>query len=158
MQNRREEKDVLMVTQWEGRYVMESYLAQPHYSSCTILDENLVTVQMNPTKVTIDKPIYVGLSALDISKIVRFYYGFMKKLVPNDNLKLLHMDTDSFIIELKNHDIYQHMKESLNEFDRSDYPIEQNKKVPGKMCDEIGGEKVMTHFIGLRSKAYAYKV
>ena len=87
---------------------------------------------MNTTTVTLDKTIYVGLSVLDISKIVmyKFYYDFMKKHVPNDKLKVLYMDTDSFIIELKNHDIYLLVKENFNEFDTSNYPMDNRWRIP----------------------------
>ena len=99
LQNRRNEKDVRIVTKWAGRYGMEALISKPNNSSCTILDENVVIVQMSQTFVTLDRPIYVGLAVLDISKIVmyKFHYNFITKSVLHNNLNLLCMDTDLFI-------------------------------------------------------------
>ena len=82
-----------------------------------------------------------------------------------ENLKLLYMDTDSLIMEIKTDDFYNDVKNDLvQEFDTSDYPKDNiygirlvNKKVLGKFKDELNW-KIMEEFIGLRSKLYAYKV
>ena len=53
----------------------------------------------------------------------RFYYDFIKNTF---QIISSYMDTDGYIIELKNHDIYQLMKKNLNEFDTSNYPIDNH--------------------------------
>ena len=57
---------------------------------------------MNKTKVKMNKPIYLGLSILDISKtlLYEFLYDYMKPKY-NDNIKLCYIDTDSFIMNIK---------------------------------------------------------
>ena len=57
---------------------------------------------MKETKVKMDKPIYLGLSILEISKTLmyEFWYDYMKPKY-NDNVKLCYMDTDSFIMNIK---------------------------------------------------------
>ena len=63
---------------------------------------------MKKTKVKMNKPIYLGLSILEISKtlIYEFWYGYMKPKY-GDNVKLCYMDTDSFIMHIKIEDFYK---------------------------------------------------
>ena len=60
---------------------------------------------MKKTKVKMNKPIYLGLSILEISKILmyEFWYDYMKPKY-NDNVKLCYMDTDSFVMHIKTND------------------------------------------------------
>ena len=73
------------------------------------------------------------------------------------------MDTDSLIYNIETDDFYKDIAEDvLNRFDTSGYnpnrplPVGLNKKVIGLMKDELGGE-IMTEFVTLRPKMYAYK-
>ena len=110
-----------------------------------------------------NKPIYLGLSILDISKILmyEFWYDFMKPKYDN-NVKLCYMDTDSFIINMKTEDFYKDIARNVeNRFDNSNYevnrplPMGKNKKVIGLMKDELGGE-IIAEFVTLRPKTYSY--
>ena len=112
-----------------------------------------------------NEPIYIGMRILDISKncMYDFYYNIMKERY-REKIKLLYMDTDSLIMEIKTDDFYADVKSMIHEFDTSDYPKDNpyglplvNKKVLGKFKDEVNG-KVIEEFIGLRSKLYAFKV
>ena len=60
---------------------------------------------MKKTKVKMNKPIYLGLSILEISKILmyKFWYDYMKPKYDN-NVKLCYMDTESFIMNTKTND------------------------------------------------------
>ena len=118
---------------------------------------------MKKTKVKTNKPIYLGLSILEISKILmyKFWYDYMKPKY-NDNVRLCYMDTDSFIRNIKTNDFYKDIANDVyNRFDTSNYgvnrplPIGKNKKVIGLMKDELGGEIIM-EFIALRPKTYSY--
>ena len=110
-----------------------------------------------------NKPIYLGLSILEISKILmyEFLYDYMKPKYDN-NIKLCYMDTDSFIINIKTEDFYKDIASDVeNRFDTSNYevnralPTRKNKKVIGLMKDELGGE-IITEFVTLRPKTYSY--
>ena len=114
-----------------------------------------------------NKPVYLGQSILDLSKLVmyEFHYDYM---VPKyeDKLKLCYMDTDSFVYEIKTDDFYGDISKDVRErFDTSGYdsrderplPVGENKKVIGLMKDELGG-KIMTEFVALRPKLYAYRM
>ena len=90
-----------------------------------------------------------------------FYYNFLKPWYPDGKVRLLYTDTDSFILEFLTDDIYDDMQSNLNEYNTSKYSSDHRlhsqvyKKVVGKFKDELGG-KLMTEFVGLRSKLYSY--
>ena len=120
---------------------------------------------MNKTEVKMNKPIYLGLSILDISKILmyEFWYDYMKPKCGND-VKLYYMDMDSFIISIKTKDFYKDIANDVEKrFDTSNYevkrplPTGKNKKVIGLMKDELG-EKIITEFVTLRPKSYSYLI
>ena len=118
---------------------------------------------MNKTNVKMNKPIYLGLSILDISKILmyEFWYDYMKPKY-YDNVKLCYMDTDSFVMYIKTNDFYKDIANDVEKrFGTSNYevnrplPIGKNKKVIGLMKYELGG-KIITEFVTLRPKTYSY--
>ena len=115
-----------------------------------------------------NKPIYLGLSILEISKILmyEFWYDYMKPKY-NDNVKLCYMDTDTFVMNIKTNihfvmNIYEDTANDVEKrFDTSNYevnrplPTGKNKKVIGLMKDELGGNIIM-EFVTLRPKTYSY--
>ena len=118
---------------------------------------------MKKTKVKMNKPIYLGLSILEISKILmyEFWYDYMKPKY-NNNVKLCYMDTDSLIMDIKMNYFYKDIASDVeNRFDTSNYEVNRplrmgrNKKVIGLMKDELGG-KIITEFVTLRPKTYLY--
>ena len=139
-------------------------VSEPNFHTMKLIDDNLAIIKMKKVKVKMNKPIYLGLSILDISKITmyEFWYDFMKSKYGN-RAKLCYMDTDSFIINIKTEDFYKDISENVMErFDTSNYiydrplPKNVNKKVLGLTKDELGGG-IITEFIALRPKAYSYK-
>ena len=62
---------------------------------------------MKKIKVKINKPVYLGLSILGISKTLmyEFWYDYIK-VKYQYNAELCYMNTDSFIIHIKTKDIY----------------------------------------------------
>lgn len=139
-------------------------ISKPTFLDRTILSENISVIHLRKSSYRLDKPIYLGFTILDISKILMFdfHYGKMKREY-GDKLKLCYSDTDSMIYSVKTDDFYADMVNDINSYDTSNYPNEHfcfssvNKKVLGKMKDECNGE-IITHFCGLRSKLYAYKI
>ena len=80
---------------------------------------------MEKTKVKMSKPIYLGLSILEISEILIYevWYDYMKPKYGN-NVKLCYMDTDSFIMNIKVNDFYDDIANDVeNRFDTSNYEV-----------------------------------
>ena len=69
---------------------------------------------MKNIKVKINKSKYLGLSILEITEILmyEFWYDYIKPQY-QDNVKLCHMDADSFIIYIKAEDVYE---DAANDF------------------------------------------
>ena len=118
---------------------------------------------MNKTKVKMNKPTYLGLSILEISKLLmyEFWYYYMKPKY-EDNVKLCYMDTDSFMMNIKTEDSYKDVaNDAAKRFDTSNYEVDRplstgkNKRVIGLMKDEFG-VKIITEFVTLRPKTYSY--
>ena len=136
---------------------------KPTFKDHVIFNEHLVGVHQLKTQIMLNKPVYVGVAILDLSKVLMydFHYGVIKKEFGN-KATLLGTDTDSLKYSIECDDLYQWMNERKHYFDLSDYPKdhfcydEKNKKVIGKMKDEMNSE-IMTEFIGLRAKMYAQK-
>src|SRR5688572_22739015 len=143
------------------------FAAKTSYDTRTIFDENLIAIHMKKTKLFYNKPIYLGMSILDLSKTLmyNFHYNYIKKKY-GDRSKLLFTDTDSLAYEIKTDDFYADIAPDIrSRFDTSDYPKDHssgiengvNKKVIGKFKDEAAGKQI-EEFIGLRSKLYSYKM
>ena len=160
MENIRKYRDIKLVTTDKKRNTLVSEL---NYHTMNYISEDLSIIEMNKTEVKMNKPIYLGLSILDISKILmyQFWYDYMKPKY-NDNVKLCYMDTDSFVMNIKTKDFYRDISSDVNKrFDTSNYevnrplPTGKNKNVIGLMKDELGG-KIITAFVTLRPKTYSY--
>ena len=161
MENVRKRVNVKIVRSDEEEKILK-FVAKPTFTRQEIFNPFLVGIQNHKEKVLLNKPIYVGMSVLDLSKhlMYDFYYNHLKKLYTH-NIRLLYTDTDSVIIHVTTEDIYADMMKHADLYDTSNYsPDHQlfsdtNKKVIGKFKDELGG-KVLTEFIGIRPKMYSY--
>ena len=160
MENIRKHREIKLVTTDKKR---SKLVSEPNFYTINLISEDLSIIEMKKTKVKMNKPIYLGLSILDISKILmyEFWYDYMKPKYDN-NVKLCYMDTDGFIINIKKEDFYKDIASDVeNRFDTSNYevnrplPTRENKKVIGLMKDELRGE-LITEFVTLRPKTYSY--
>ena len=143
---------------------VDKILRSPLLNDWIIYNEDLASFEIYPSCVTLNKPRAVGLTVLELSKLLMYdfhYNYFLKKF---ENVKVLLSDTDSFCYYIKTKkDFYKTIKEDLDWFDFSNYNKEHenyntdNHLVPGKMKDEMGG-KIIDEFVGLRSKMYSLTV
>ena len=162
MENIRKHSDIKLATTDKKR---SKLVSEPNYHAINYISEDLSIIEMNKTKVEMNKPIYLGLSILEISKILmsEFWYDYVTPKY-NDNIKLCYVDTDSFVRNIKTEDFYKDIASDIEKrFDTSNYkvnrplPTGKSKKVIGLMKDELGG-KIITEFFSLRPKTYLYLI
>ena len=159
MENIRKRVDVRLVTSKEK---LSKLASKPTYVSSKIFNENLVAVHKIKETLTMNRPAYIGMCILDLSKTLMydFHYNYIKHKYGN-KAKLLFTDTDSLTYEIETKDAYKDFFKDKSKFDNSDYNKESpfyntaNKKVIGKFKDEAAGVPVV-EFVGLRSKMYSY--
>ena len=65
MENVRNHRDIKIVTTNKKR---NELVSEPNYHTTKHTSENLLIIEMKKTKVKMDKPIYLGMSILHISK------------------------------------------------------------------------------------------
>lgn len=164
MENMRARVNIKVKNTWKGRFGVRKLIALPNFKRFNILDEDLVVVHLNKTNIIMDKPVAVGMSVLDLSKVImyEFFYNHLKPKY-GENIRMAYTDTDSFIMEVKTDCFYSDMQQSIEMYDTNDYAESNifnmprcNKKVPGLFKDELNGE-ILTEFGGLRSKMYCVK-
>jgi hypothetical protein len=147
-------------------------VAKPTYASRKVFkgvdgEASIVAVQRHRTCVVLNKPVYIGLAVLDLSKLqmVSFLYGEMKPRY-GDKVRVLYTDTDSFVLEVETDDLYADMARDGHLYDTSNYkagPLKaladanpSKEKRLGLMKDEFGG-RVIHSFVGLKPKMYSLK-
>ena len=164
MENIRNRVNVKLVSSEDQ---LRKLTAKPNYESRKIFNEKLVSVHLKTISLTMNKPVYLGMSILDLSKIIMydFHYEYIKPKY-GDKAKLLFTDTDSFLYEIQTEDFYKDISGDVcDRFDTSNYPKDHpsgiptgiNKKVLGMFKDEAAG-KPIKEFVGLRAKLYSYKM
>jgi hypothetical protein len=160
----RNRQNVRIVTTMEDAL---RYNKKPTVQNVIPINETTCVFMMKRLAVTLNKPIFVGVSVLDIAKSImynhhtegmqRFYGG---------NCRLLYTDTDSFIYHIKTDDVYKDMASRSDVYDMSEYPPDhpyfgvfhdpQNKKVLGKFKDECAGS-VIAQVVCPRPKMYTIR-
>ncbi|XP_048583266.1 uncharacterized protein LOC116615318 [Nematostella vectensis] len=164
MENIRNRVDIRLVT---NESQARKLISKPNYQHRTIFCESLAAIHMKKTKLVFDKPVYLGMSILDLSKTLMydFHFNYIKQKY-GEKARLLFTDTDSLMYEIETGDFYEDISPDVKSvFDTSNYPKDHlscietgvNKKVIGKFKDEAGGKQI-TEFVGLRAKLYAFEM
>ena len=144
MENVRKHIDIKLVATGKRR---NQLVSEPNYHTAKWFSEVLLTLEMKKIKVKINKPVYLGLSILEIRKRLMYelWCDYIKPKYQN-NAKLWYMNTDKFIIYIKTEDVYEDIANDVEKgFDTSSYevnrplPTRKNKRVIGLMKDELGG-------------------
>jgi len=154
------------LTKSDGRYGAEAMIAKPNFHSRSVFAGNLIAIEMRKLEVKFNKPIYVGMCILDISKVClyEFHHEYMSPMY-RDKCKIMYTDTDSLIYHIECDDVYKNMKRDIARFDTNDYDPADNvysmhsreQKSTRLMKDENNGA-IMTELVGLIAKMYAVKV
>ena len=155
MESVRKHRDIKLVRTDKRR---NQLVSESNYHTTKYFSEDLLPIE---NKIKMNKPIYLGMSILGISKtrMYEFWYDFIKPKYQK-NVKICYMDTDSFIIHIKTEDFYKDIADYIKKwFETSNYsendkiplPGGMSKKVVGLMKDELGG-KTMIEFVALRPK------
>ena len=89
MENVRKHRDIKLVATDKRR---NQLVSEPNYHTTKWFSENLLAIEMKKTKVKMNKPVYLGLSVLEISKTLmyEFWYDYMKPKY-GDNVKLCYI-------------------------------------------------------------------
>ena len=158
-ENLRKRVDIRLVTDEKK---LDKLTSKPTYVISKIFNENLMAVHKVKETLTQNRPAYVGMCILDLSKMLMydFHYNYIKKKYGN-RARLIFTDTDSLTYEIEAEDVYKDFWNDKEMFNNSDYPensqyyCNANKKVIGKFKDEACGVPI-AEFIGLRNKMYSY--
>ena len=97
------------------------WIYKPSHMPHKIFENDLVTTRKNKVTLTLNKPAYIGMRILELSKVLmyEFHYDYIKNKYGN-NSKLLFRDTDGLMYEIKTEDVYEDFS-SNKMFDFSNY-------------------------------------
>ena len=124
MENVRKYGDIKLVTTEKRR---NHLVSEPNYQTTKLFTEKLLAIEMKKTQIIMNKPAYLGLSILDLSKTVMYecWCDYVKPKY-GEKARLCYMDTDSFIFHVKTNDIYKDIAEDIEKrFDTSNYEIDR---------------------------------
>ena len=126
-------------------------------------NETLAGIHLDPSKIILNKPSYVGITALELSKTLMYdFFYYNVKVKYSDRARLQMTDTDSFLLEIQTDDWYDDIRDEVQTlYDTSAYPENHpaglprvNEKVVGLWKDEYKGRTV-NEYAGTCSKSYA---
>ena len=164
MENVTKHRDIKLVTSDVKR---NKLVSKPNYYTTKRFSEYLLAIEMKKTKVKINKPVYLGMSILDISRTLmyKFWYDYIKSKY-EDRAKLCYTDTDSFIVHIIPEDFFVDISDDVerwfdtsnhDENDKRPFHIGKNKKVIRLFKDQLE-RKNIKEFCALRAKTYAYLI
>ena len=136
MENLRNQRNIKLVTTDKRRNQLAS---EPNYHTTKYSSENVLAIEMIKTKVKMNKPVYLGMSILDISKTLmyEFWYDYGKQKY-HDKAKLCYMNTNSFIIHIKTKDCYEDIADNVEKwFDTSNYSENDKRPLPRDLSKKI---------------------
>ena len=120
MENVRKHKNIKLACSERKRKL---YASKVNYKNTIRFSDKLLAMDMRRVKVEMNKPVYLGLCILDLSKIVmyEFHYDYMKPKYGH-KAKLMYMDTDSLVYHVETEDFYKDIARDVEKrFDTSNY-------------------------------------
>ena len=129
-----------------------------------IFDNNLAAICKTKTTLMFNKPVYVGMCTLELSKVPCMNtIVVLSKAHMATNLRLLVTDTYSLMYEIKTENVYGDFNNNKEMLDFSNYSAmskyedDSNALVVGKMNDKMSGISI-EEFVGLNPKMYSILV
>ena len=158
MENLRTRANVRLVN--NGKEFLK-YTSRPSHVTHKIFGKNYAVIQEMKLVLTLNKPIYVGFTVLELSKwlIYDCHYNFIKN---HFDAEFLFTGTDSLTYEITSEDVYEELFKHKHLFDFSNYPKdskffdETSKKNIGKMKDGSEG-KIIGEFCRIKVKDVFYE-
>ena len=101
IENLRNHRDIKLVTSEKRR---KRLISEPNYHSCKTFSDHLMAIEMKKTRVKVNKPLYLGMSTLDISKTFMYnfwYYYFKQSMGLEQNYVIRILIALLFILKLK---------------------------------------------------------
>ena len=140
-------------------------VAKPSFCHGIPITHCLTVVQCEVQTLELNRPIYVGFTVLELSKLhmYDFHYNHMKVKYPHaDQLRLLFTDTDSLAYAVQTENIYEDMaSDAATKYDFIEYPINHplydtsNRRAVGFFKDGLNSIP-MKEFVGIRPKCYTF--
>ena len=129
VENVRNHRDIKLVTSDKRRKLLVSKSNFHSHKKCS---EHLIAIEMKKTRVKMFKSLYLGMSISDISKTLtyEFWYDYIGPKY-GDIANLCYTDTDSFIINIKTEDPFEHISNDVEKwFDTSNYDKNDKRNLP----------------------------
>ena len=119
MKNKRNRIDVRLVNNKKDYLKCTS---KPSYMSHKIFDNNLVATRKSKNSLKLNKPPYIGMCILELSKVLmyKFHYYYIRNKCDIKS-KLIFIDTDSLMYEIKTKRFYENFNSDKEMFDFSNY-------------------------------------
>ena len=124
MENVRKHRDIKLVKTERRRNYLVS---EPNYQTTKFFTECLLAIEMKKTHILMNKPVYLGVSIVELSKILmyEFWYNYVKTRC-GEKAKLSYMERNIFIVYIKTDDIYKDIVEDVQaRFDISNYEFDR---------------------------------
>ena len=122
MKNVRNHRYIKLVTTDKQR---SKLVSEPNYHTTRCFLEKLLAIKMKKTSIKMNEPVYLGLSALDISKVAIYSYrcDYVNPMY-GKTAKLYYMDTNTFIVHVKSENIYADLAgDAKKRFDTFNYEV-----------------------------------
>ena len=125
MENVRKHKIIKLVNNDKRR---NKFVSEPNYHTTKWFSENLLAIEIKKTSVKMNKPTYLGLAILSLSKILMYDYWYNEmKPKYKDRIRICYMDTDSFIMHIKTKYFYKdNADDVVKKYDTSNYTVERS--------------------------------
>ena len=104
--------------------IYTKHASRANFISGKMFNENLFAINRIKEKLVLNRPIYVGMAVLELSKLSMydFHYNYMLNKYDRKNIKLMFTDTDSLFYEIKTDDVYEDLLKDKELVDNSNYP------------------------------------